>query len=96
MTTDAKTKYPLLFGIDSPEDLRALSVETLPMVADEIRRFMIESVSKTGGHLASSLGAVKAPTTVSAPRIPPPRFRRRSVWPWRITWPEKTTVGTSR
>lgn len=59
MTTDAKTKYPLLFGIDSPEDLRALSVETLPMVADEIRRFMIESVSKTGGHLASSLGAVE-------------------------------------
>ena len=59
MTTDAKTEYPLLFGIDSPEDLRALSVETLPMVADEIRRFMIESVSKTGGHLASSLGAVE-------------------------------------
>lgn len=59
MTTDAKTAYPLLFGIDSPEDLRALSVETLPMVADEIRRFMIESVSKTGGHLASSLGAVE-------------------------------------
>ena len=59
MTTDAKTTYPLLFGIDSPEDLRALSVETLPMVADEIRRFMIESVSKTGGHLASSLGAVE-------------------------------------
>lgn len=59
MTTDVKTAYPLLFGIDSPEDLRALSVETLPMVADEIRRFMIESVSKTGGHLASSLGAVE-------------------------------------
>ena len=59
MTTDVKTEYPLLFGIDSPEDLRALSVETLPMVADEIRRFMIESVSKTGGHLASSLGAVE-------------------------------------
>ena len=54
-----KADYPLLAGIDSPEDLRALSVETLPLVADELRRFMIESVSKTGGHLASSLGAVE-------------------------------------
>ena len=60
MTGEAsKPAYPLLEGLDSPEDLKALSVESLPLVADEIRRFMIESVSKTGGHLASSLGAVE-------------------------------------
>lgn len=54
-----KAKTHLLEGIDSPKDLRTLSVDSLPVVADELRRFMIESVSKTGGHLASSLGAVE-------------------------------------
>ncbi len=49
----------LLEKIRSPEDLRKLSLEQLPTVADEIRRCMIETVSSTGGHLASSLGAVE-------------------------------------
>ncbi len=48
----------LLDDIDSPADLRALEVEELTVVADELRGFIIECVSKTGGHLASSLGAV--------------------------------------
>jgi 1-deoxy-D-xylulose-5-phosphate synthase len=45
--------------IDSPADIRKLPVEKLPLLADEIRDLMIESVSHTGGHLAPSLGTVE-------------------------------------
>lgn len=43
--------------INSPEDLRKIEIKNLPKLACEIREFLVESVSKTGGHLASSLGA---------------------------------------
>lgn len=49
----------LLEQIQSPEDLKGLSVEQLPTLAQEIREFLIESLSKTGGHLASNLGVVE-------------------------------------
>ena len=50
--------YPLLSRIDSPTDLRKLSVEMLPDVCAELRRFLIESLSTNPGHFASSMGAV--------------------------------------
>lgn len=50
---------PLLDSINSPEDLRKLSREELGILADELRAFLIESVAKTGGHLASNLGVVE-------------------------------------
>ncbi|MGA2775173.1 MAG: 1-deoxy-D-xylulose-5-phosphate synthase [Candidatus Omnitrophota bacterium] len=49
----------MLEKINSPADLRTLSIEQLPVLASEIRQRIIEVVSKTGGHLASSLGAVE-------------------------------------
>ena len=49
----------LLDGIDSPEDLKALCIEQLPQLAEEIRQEIIETVSHTGGHLASNLGTVE-------------------------------------
>ena len=49
----------LLDQIKSPADLKKLAPDRLPLLAAEIRRFLIDSVSKTGGHLASSLGAVE-------------------------------------
>lgn len=49
----------LLPGIDSAEDLRKLTSEELKELADEIRRYMITTVSKNGGHLASNLGVVE-------------------------------------
>jgi 1-deoxy-D-xylulose-5-phosphate synthase len=52
-------KYPLLGAIDDPTELRALDRKQLPQLAEELRTFLIESVSKTGGHLASNLGAVE-------------------------------------
>lgn len=49
----------LLEEIHSPSDLKRLSVEELETLAQEIRLFLIETVTKTGGHLGSSLGAVE-------------------------------------
>lgn len=45
--------------INSPEDLKKLEVKKLDKLAEEIRVFLINSVSKTGGHLASNLGVVE-------------------------------------
>jgi len=49
----------LLEKIDSPDDLKKLPAEQLKALADEMRQFILDSVSKTGGHLASSLGVVE-------------------------------------
>ncbi|MFA5156463.1 MAG: 1-deoxy-D-xylulose-5-phosphate synthase [Candidatus Omnitrophota bacterium] len=49
----------LLESVNSPKDLRKLSIEQLPLLASEIRQRMIEVVAQSGGHLASSLGAVE-------------------------------------
>ncbi len=49
----------LLNSIDSPADLRKLSRAELTPLADELRNFVIDSVSKTGGHLSSNLGTVE-------------------------------------
>jgi len=50
---------PLLDRIDSPADLRGLAPDDLPKLAAELRDFLVESVARTGGHLASNLGAVE-------------------------------------
>jgi len=52
-------KYPLLDSINRIEDVKRLSCEELPLLAAELRQKMIETVSKNGGHLASSLGVVE-------------------------------------
>ena len=49
----------LLSSIQSPDDLKKLTPDQLPQLAEEVRRFLIDSVSKTGGHLASNLGVVE-------------------------------------
>ena len=51
--------YEILDTIQSPADVKALSSEQLTQLAAEIRAFLIESVSETGGHLASNLGVVE-------------------------------------
>ncbi len=51
--------YSLLNTINTPEDLRKLTREQLPQLARELREFLVESVSKTGGHLSSNLGTVE-------------------------------------
>ncbi len=49
----------LLDKIQSPTDLKKLSIEELPALAAEIRQVLIDTVSQTGGHLASNLGVVE-------------------------------------
>src|SRR5689334_25233067 len=51
--------YPLLTTIDRPAQLRALDRAQLQQLATELRAFVLESVSKTGGHLSSNLGTVE-------------------------------------
>lgn len=53
------TNGSLLARIDSPSDLRKLSIEQLPQLCAEIRQFLIESLSVNPGHFASSMGAVE-------------------------------------
>ena len=48
----------LLDNINSPADLKKLKIQELPQLAQEVREKIVTTVSKTGGHLASSLGAV--------------------------------------
>jgi 1-deoxy-D-xylulose-5-phosphate synthase len=49
----------LLEGIQGPRDLKALPAERLPALAEEIRAFLVEQVSRTGGHLGPNLGVVE-------------------------------------
>lgn len=49
----------VLERIQSPEDIKALSTEQLETLAQEIRTFLVEKISHTGGHLASNLGVVE-------------------------------------
>jgi len=51
--------YPLLEAIQSPADLRRLSRSELRTVANELRQFVLSTVSETGGHLGSNLGTVE-------------------------------------
>ncbi len=49
----------ILSTIKSPTDLKKLTLEQLPQLAHEMREFLIDSVSQTGGHLAPSLGVIE-------------------------------------
>src|SRR5919106_39000 len=51
--------HRLLDAIETPKDIRRLSIEQLPMLAREVREEVISVVSEVGGHLASTLGAVE-------------------------------------
>ncbi len=58
MTSDPK-KYPLLNTINSPADLKKLSLDEMVRLAAEVRSKIIETVASTGGHLAPNLGVVE-------------------------------------
>lgn len=53
------TSYPLLQKVNDPADLRRLTRSELKQLSDELRAYVIDSVSKTGGHLSSNLGTVE-------------------------------------
>jgi 1-deoxy-D-xylulose-5-phosphate synthase len=51
--------YPLLDTVNQPADIRGYDLDQLKQLATELRDFLLESVSQTGGHFASTLGAVE-------------------------------------
>jgi len=59
MTMPPEPTFPLLDTIDDPIQLRQLKVNQLQPISDELREFLIQTVSNTGGHLAAGLGTVE-------------------------------------
>lgn len=63
--TDTEPKpAPLLGGIDSPEDVKRLDRKELPLLCEEVRSFLLDTVQTTGGHLGSNLGVVEIATAL--------------------------------
>jgi 1-deoxy-D-xylulose-5-phosphate synthase len=56
---DGADDYPLLSQIDSPADIRGFDEQQLIALTDEVRQFLLSSVSQSGGHLAAGLGTVE-------------------------------------
>ena len=59
INSDVQRPFGLLSRINSPADLKQLSVEQLPLLCKELRQFLIENVSQNPGHFASSMGAIE-------------------------------------
>src|ERR1035437_4249980 len=58
-TTTHDFPYQYLFSLDTPEDLRKLDRSTLPAVSHEVREYLIDVLSKIGGHFGAGLGTVE-------------------------------------
>jgi len=94
------TEFPLLESIDSPDDLRVLDADQLEAFSDELRRFLIRTVSLTGGHLAAGLGTVELTVALHYVFDTP---EDRLVWdvghqsyPHKILTGRRTRMGTLR
>ena len=57
-------EYPILNKINCSEDVSALPFESLKPLCAEVREFLIDKVSKTGGHLSANLGTVEILTAM--------------------------------
>ena len=85
------TNYPLLESVNDPADLRRLPRADLKSLATELRAYVLESVSKTGGHLSSNLGTVELTIALHAVFDTP---RDRVVWDvGHQTYPHKILTG---
>jgi len=59
-----KFDYKYLLDIDSPADLRKLPVSALPKVCDEVREFLVDTITSIGGHFGAGLGVVELTTAL--------------------------------
>jgi 1-deoxy-D-xylulose-5-phosphate synthase len=83
--------HPLLSTIDSPADLKRLGRAELQQLASELRDYVLQSVSKTGGHLSSNLGTVELTIALHYVFDTP---RDRLVWDvGHQTYPHKVLTG---
>ncbi|MDQ7074809.1 MAG: 1-deoxy-D-xylulose-5-phosphate synthase [Gammaproteobacteria bacterium] len=86
-----KNPYPLLERTNSPAELRTLSPAELITLTQELREFLIESVSKTGGHLAAGLGTIELTIALHKVYDTP---RDRLVWDvGHQSYPHKVLTG---
>lgn len=90
----------VLDGVNSPADVKALDAAELPELAEELRREIVAGVSRTGGHLASSLGAVEL--SIGLARVFEPE-RDRILWDvghqtyaWKLLTGRRGEFGTLR
>jgi 1-deoxy-D-xylulose-5-phosphate synthase len=90
----------LLDRIHSPEDVRRLTKRELPLLADEVRRRLIEVVSQTGGHIGSGLGVVELTVALCYAFESP---RDKIIWdvghqgyPWKILTGRNDRLPTLR
>ena len=71
-SSQVEANYSVLPRVNSPDDLKRLSIQELEILAKEIREFIIDTISKVGGHLGASLGVVELTLAVhyvfNAPR----------------------------
>ena len=85
------SNHPLLDRINDPSELRRLSRAELKLLAGELRAFVLESVSRTGGHLSSNLGTVELTIALHAVFNTP---EDRLVWDvGHQTYPHKILTG---
>ena len=55
----SEPQYPCLDRVDTPQDIRKLTVPELKILCNDVRNFLVEEISRTGGHLGAGLGAVE-------------------------------------
>jgi 1-deoxy-D-xylulose-5-phosphate synthase len=83
--------YQLLGRIDDPADLRALPRERLPLLAAEMRRYLVETLARVGGHFAANLGTVELTIALHRSLATP---HDRLIWDiGHQTYPHKMLTG---
>jgi 1-deoxy-D-xylulose-5-phosphate synthase len=93
-------KYPTLALVDSTQELRLLPKESLPKLCDELRRYLLDSVSRSSGHFASGLGTVEL--TVALHYVYNTPFDRliwdvgHQAYPHKILTGRRDKIGTIR
>ena len=100
MENSSNRKYSLLDQIDEPADLRKLNSKDLLKLCEEIRHYLIDTVSECGGHFAAGLGAIEITTALHYVFNTP---HDRLVWdvghqtyPHKILTNRKKQLGTIR
>src|SRR5690242_8831453 len=94
------SEFPLLARIDSPADLRALPQSELQQVVDELRAYLIKTVSNVGGHFAAGLGVVEL--TVAAHYVYATPYDRlvwdvgHQAYPHKVLTGRRDRLGTIR
>lgn len=93
-------KYPTLAQVNSPQELRLLPKESLVKLCDELRRYLLDSVSRSSGHFASGLGTVEL--TVALHYVYHTPFDRviwdvgHQAYPHKILTGRRDNIGTIR